>query len=253
MCKALISKKGLSHADWVISMGIFIVAIISLFIFLRPGAQPVYQSDTLLSIVERGLKEDVVWSVKEVPLFIWNCESYITDEDEIKSATIEINDLSDSRWDGWVYDSAGNYVGIGLTIKCNDAFSVDNLNTARSYLVRLHSNDEQPEEPVLELELEPSAGVNPKAKLGASESIEGINENWLKKLKSSYESEDEYKNLKTKWVYPESRDFVIYKNNNFFLGKEPSNQVSVFVKEWKTWILDESGSKEEILISMRVY
>ena len=100
----------------------------------------------------------------------------------------------------------------------------------------------------MDLELVPNDKMYLIAKLGASESIEGINEDWLGDLEG-----EEYENLKKKWVYPESRDFGIYINNELFLGKKPSSQVSVFVKEWKTWILDEDGDKEEILISMRVY
>jgi len=51
-------KKGASHVDWAISMGIFLVFIMLTFIFLRPGTEPVYKGDMLLKVVEDGLNEN---------------------------------------------------------------------------------------------------------------------------------------------------------------------------------------------------
>ena len=61
------NKKG-THVDWVISMGIFIVYVFALFILLRPGIKPVHRPVTLLNVLEEGFREEVMWTVKVVPL-----------------------------------------------------------------------------------------------------------------------------------------------------------------------------------------
>jgi len=63
-------KKGASHVDWAISMGIFLVFIMLTFIFLRPGTEQVYKGDVLLKIIEDGLKEKGYYTVEKQLLFI---------------------------------------------------------------------------------------------------------------------------------------------------------------------------------------
>ncbi|MFH1637687.1 MAG: hypothetical protein ABIB71_04665 [Candidatus Woesearchaeota archaeon] len=47
-------KKGASHADWAISLGIFLIYILSLFLIIQPGVEPIYREDTLIKIVENA-------------------------------------------------------------------------------------------------------------------------------------------------------------------------------------------------------
>lgn len=63
-------KKGASHVDWAISMGIFLVYTLLMFIFLKPASEPVYSGNTLLKTVEAGLLEDVTYKNKLVYLVI---------------------------------------------------------------------------------------------------------------------------------------------------------------------------------------
>ena len=48
----MLNKKGLHYVDWVISMGTFIIAIIAILIYLKPGVKPEYNRESLLSIIE---------------------------------------------------------------------------------------------------------------------------------------------------------------------------------------------------------
>lgn len=63
-------KKGASHVDWAISMSIFLVYVLLMFIFLKPGSQPVYNENTLLNIVYSGLKDDTTSTVQRGYLMI---------------------------------------------------------------------------------------------------------------------------------------------------------------------------------------
>ena len=46
------NKKGLAYIDWIISMGLFIVVVIAIFAFLKPGAKPIHESKGLINILE---------------------------------------------------------------------------------------------------------------------------------------------------------------------------------------------------------
>jgi len=63
-------KKGASHVDWAISMSIFLIYVLLMFIFLKPGSQPLYNEDTLLETVYTGLKDDTAFTVQRAYLMI---------------------------------------------------------------------------------------------------------------------------------------------------------------------------------------
>src|SRR3989344_5022895 len=51
-------KRGTSHIDWVISIGIFIVYVLLLLVWIKPGYEPVFEQDTLVSIVKNNIEKD---------------------------------------------------------------------------------------------------------------------------------------------------------------------------------------------------
>lgn len=63
-------KKGATHVDWAISMSIFLVYVLLMFIFLKPGSQPTYSENTLLDTVYSGLKDDTTYTVQRAYLSI---------------------------------------------------------------------------------------------------------------------------------------------------------------------------------------
>jgi hypothetical protein len=62
--------KGASQVDWAISMGIFLIYVLGLLVFLRPGIQPVLENNLLVSIIQDNLEEEVNVKLKRTPLFI---------------------------------------------------------------------------------------------------------------------------------------------------------------------------------------
>lgn len=62
-------KKG-SYTDWSISVGIFIIYIISVFILLAPSFKYDYSPEYLGSIVKQGLEENTTLEIKRAPLFL---------------------------------------------------------------------------------------------------------------------------------------------------------------------------------------
>lgn len=63
-------KKGASHVDWAISMGLFMVFVMLALIFLKPGTEPVYEGDTLLKIVRTQLENSSQYIVEKQLLSI---------------------------------------------------------------------------------------------------------------------------------------------------------------------------------------
>ena len=112
--------KGTSHVDWAVSMGIFLVFIMLTLIFLRPGTEPIYKPDTILKIIEKGLKEDCYYRIEKQLLNIdysgssgiWkvrireasnnglNLDWIVTDEIRKHTAVMNSsNDYHDIKWD----------------------------------------------------------------------------------------------------------------------------------------------------------
>ena len=64
-------KKGLTHIDWAMSIGLFIVYLIVLIILFRPAITTEdYSGDFLSSIVKQGLIDDSYITIEKIPIFI---------------------------------------------------------------------------------------------------------------------------------------------------------------------------------------
>lgn len=85
-------RKGTSHVDWAISMGIFLVYILLTFIFLKPATEPTYSGNSLLDIAYKGLKDDTSYTIKKGYLKITPTD----DIDETKEYTLRIRCLDKS-------------------------------------------------------------------------------------------------------------------------------------------------------------
>jgi len=64
-------KKGLGTAvDWIVAVGIFLVYFGLVFVFFKPGVQDVFDSDTLLTLVEDNFMNETEWTMTKTPIFI---------------------------------------------------------------------------------------------------------------------------------------------------------------------------------------
>jgi len=63
-------KKGLTHIDWAMSIGLFILYLVIIFILFKPGIKEEYTSDFLSSIVQQGITDDSYLKIEKTPIFI---------------------------------------------------------------------------------------------------------------------------------------------------------------------------------------
>lgn len=63
-------KKGATHVDWAISMSIFLIYVLLMFVFLKPATEQVYSGDAMLDIVHSGLKNDTTFTIQKKYLTI---------------------------------------------------------------------------------------------------------------------------------------------------------------------------------------
>src|SRR3989344_8877171 len=61
-------KKGSMHLDWMVSMSIFLVFLLMILIYFKPGAEPAYQKDYLLPIVEANFRNSTYYSIERLPI-----------------------------------------------------------------------------------------------------------------------------------------------------------------------------------------
>lgn len=255
-------KKGDVHVDWAISMGIFLVAVIAIFVIFKPGIKPIHKENVLLDIIEDEFRRNVTWTVNKLPIFIEGL-GHLTNN----NLGVHVN-FRNSEWIISKCESSGN-VG-DLSINCDGSHSVVKClsgvckdivefifypNEANNW----KQNDPEIVFPVCRYEDGEDASGDPNCNilLGSTESINGISPGWLNKLKQ-LGIDGKYNEVKNAWDYPPERDFAIYEvmpngDENLVVGGDPFDQRNVFVREIKYWLLTSGMERHSSTISIRVW
>ena len=243
-------KKGLNYIDWILSMGIFLIAVIAIFVFLKPGEQPAFDNNNLMTLVEDGFREATMWEIKQAPLFVRKLvDNYVDNSGVTREAKITISVskkwglaiTSEGASDLSMSGSSPSFILTCATNVCSDElsellfYSLDAQNTDLSRL---------------DLECEPAGSVSEcDAEIGASESIDGINEQRLENLKTKL-----YEQVKKEWHIPESKEFALFIDNvELTQGPKPYEQANVFVREMHEWRLSSKGERVPVVINIRVW
>lgn len=270
-------------------MGIFLLLVLSIFIFFKPGAEPAYSKDYLLPIIENNLKKSAYYSIERIPISAENiniesvgieflefnfdgnfpvCDADIKKYNVIDSSSFEDMDFKIvgpdcSTKTGKIQLKPKNplSVGSGNSIKFyllySDKFTEDNTD---SFDCRTSTVEGNPKNCV-------SAG---SMKIGVSEIIMGLNK---KMLVSDYDLDgtndggylqyinDNYDATKTAWNYPMTKEFKICYNNFDDIYcyphdsvKKISTDVNVFAREFNEPALNEDTQLgSNIIINVRAW
>jgi hypothetical protein len=68
-------KKGAIHIDWMVSFGIFIVYVLILLVWIKPGYTPSFEEKSLIEIVKSNVEKDYSLSVEKKLLQINKCSN----------------------------------------------------------------------------------------------------------------------------------------------------------------------------------
>lgn len=245
------NKKG-GHVDWVISMGIFIVYVLALFILLRPGIKPVYRPTDLLNNLQANFENDIMWTVKTIPLFVRTCKPGAA------GRTTEI--IVDDQNNFWRISKA--YLGndpdnaVIMPLSC-----IGEISYFREIVTLIFEQTFKPYSssnfPKLKLTCSDEDPTYCVAELGVFENINGLNPTMLTDITS--DSVEAYKTLKTRWGIPEDKEFSIYIDRNVdgaiekIIGADPFEKANVFVRRIESQIVEPIGTTTPVAVYLRVW
>lgn len=239
----MLNKKGIHYVDWVISMGTFIIAVIAILVYLKPGVKLEYNRETLLFIAETNFFNETQWYVRDIPLFIRRLQQNYPTQSGTQDASVDI-DFSP----GFSFNV--DNIPAGITQE-NDKFkcTVGLCQNKTVDLIFYPNNPLNKDLPLMKASCIPPDDNYCKAELGSSEIIEGLNAFKLNAL-----SQRNYDSLKIDWKYPLSRDFAVYIDGTKITSNpEPPQQANVFAKEIKYWKVDNHGIRTAVKISIRAW
>ncbi len=261
----MLNKKGLAFVDWIISMGLFIVTVLMIFTFLRPGIVPAFESEDLMNTVESNFLREYTWEAINIPIAIKNIDD--------SSYSIEITHKPTSEWSFIGYSSQQDLNSLDIQVSNTSSsisitcISGNNCKTEQSGAnpsagIYIQSIEKPVTTPNRVFDLEDKCSVveiPPRCEytLGSKETIIGLNESGILTLFNHLVT---YGDKKSGWNFPDSKDFSIYLD--YLNGTkikvlspefEPSDQSNVFVKEISIPILEENGNRRPAKINIRIW
>ncbi|MFA5887952.1 MAG: hypothetical protein WC852_04555 [Candidatus Nanoarchaeia archaeon] len=269
------NKRGASHADWAISLGIFLLYILSMLMIIQPGVEPFYREDQLLKIATDHFKENTAYSFYKTPLIInvagmelpVSADYMVTLNDAFPFSG-DVNNYA-------VTDALGvplpNFrIAEDWSQISFDAF-IDNAVENKFYIISNKpaigvSDTYSRNVPVLSPEITDTAvpTANFTLTIGSTEATYGVSESLLARLVNDggancmlpeYKIDENYVTLKGMWKYPTSKDLSLYyvedsspqyeitDLKNVCAAAAPYAQANVFVEEWATRMFTTANGK----------
>ena len=83
-----LNKRGIAHGiDWIIGIVLFLMTIAFILVLFKPGVTPLYESQTLLDVVQNNVMNDTSWEISTTPIFL-----YPSDGNQINSVYVKLTD-----------------------------------------------------------------------------------------------------------------------------------------------------------------
>ena len=275
-------KRGLSDIDWIIGSGLFLVSLITIIVFLKPGINPVNTPDSLLNMLEDNFKKEiptnlseggsgVYWTLYETPLYMeavnlngencikvpfrydWeisNVDLYELIEDQ-NDPSIKIKTLTPFYKDG------DNIIfKTTLLTSKKGIFMLDYSNSIIYTFRADKSSDGNVYCGIPQIITEPAdpGTINFVPEYGVTEKINGIPSLFIDKTWTRAD----YNYVKTILNYPELKEFSIIvdytdpKTDFIFEPVKPLD-VNVFTRSWSDFILHYNGTREPVKVIVKVW
>lgn len=286
----MMNKRGTSHADWAISLGIFLLYILSMLMLIQPGVQPFYKEGELLNIVTENYRLSTSFVFYKTPLVIDTTGLEFTPGSPDYLVTINtVFPFSGSPNDYAVTDADlvpldNFYIAFEWdTVRFNAPIIPDVPN--KFYIISNKPADgiSLPYDDRGTLDLgqpEIFKDTNFALTIGSTEVLQGVSAELLARdvdagginCQAGTPEEQAAKSdaLKASWGFPRSKDFMIFYANTASAMYNPEDapagsiipvcrqelpyeQASVVVEEWATRIVDELGNTAPIRMVARVW
>ncbi len=277
-----INKRGASHADWAISLGIFLVYILSMLMIIQPGAQPIYKEDRLLKIAKDNYKADTDYRFYKTPLIIDT-----TDKDFAGAGAYTVRIEGDLPFSGdgndfgvAAEDADGNLVPLDnfeivLSETADDRIIfINNVESGRNAFYVISNAKAAGEPDTYErIAVPPTDSYISDARnnftliFGSTEVLIGVDEAQLAGGAVVCSTPEDYADMKEAWAYPAGKDFATFYADgssprysaliDVCNMAEPYEQASVFVEEWAARVFGTAdgkyGNTQPIRMVVRVW
>ena len=220
-------KRGIGHLDWVISMGIFLVAILSIFVYLKPFSTNLYGEENLVDVVKEKFNGETYWIIKRLPLFVGSC-SLGQGEGRGRGRNLRAVLAFENGWKNLDEEAS---------------FTTDR---AGIYILYLHNLDSNMEFDV-SLEISPPR-CRDEVSLGAVEDIIGISDELVTILGGR-----DYESLRNLWKFPPGKDFAIFIDQQEIIGGKPYQRANIYAEQSKAFVVSKDGNLREVIVSFRVW
>jgi hypothetical protein len=221
------NKRGLDYIDWSMSLGLFLVAVIALFAFLKPGIQQPYDGQNLIQIIEQNFFEETGTILKQTPVFIYHLADKYNPGG--LDATVDID--IDSTW--YIVAVQPPSTNFFSYVQQRTAVTWDCPSTCdkKNFTISWAPNTQNSADPSIELDCTPSLDMSScNAVLGSTLTQEGLERTAVDSIKTEI-----YQTLKTRWNYPQTKGFAIYLDDTLEIGITPPAEGNTIVKEIKYW------------------
>jgi hypothetical protein len=286
----MMKKRGASHVDWAISMGMFVIYILSMFIIVQPGVQKVFKEDNMMQIAEEGLDLNTGFYLEKTPFTI----SFESEPKDLKDGEANIRILKAGETvpldfgntdNYWLFDKDGNSLPLELSIGSgNDdinfmyTFSKEEMEVGHEteFVFYYLENGGFDKEDRPKYDSKWGHNVNSETLdlvFGLTEIIEGNSEEQFFELCGGKPTDKiAYEAFKDSIGFPESKEFRIYYVKAKVPGEsvpviynyeddripvceavEPYDQADIFVKEYITSFMDNFGEKFQARVNIRIW
>ncbi|MEM4267107.1 MAG: hypothetical protein QW404_03580, partial [Candidatus Nanoarchaeia archaeon] len=243
------------------------VYVLLMFIFLRPGTQPVYSQSNLLSIVDENLVKDASYNIERTVLFIRPNPSYFPPPGtyQLSIENVDLppgvgsskhflllsNDSKPINFDIKLTGTKKDYLRFYYTFNKVSSIYVYLLNSSEvDYSGYQTSIPENHNNPFYDPAIKPH---NFTYEFGVTETLTGFSHNKLADIK-------DYSTLKKRWNFPVDKDFSVLvtevSNNNRLLdinNVELAPNINVFANSYHDWVLEPNAVLVPVNVTIRVW
>lgn len=244
------NKKGLSHIDWVISFGVFVIFLLLLFIWFGPSLTTEYSEDYLGGIASKGFKEASYSEVFRYPVFVEIFGPNFPQRRIDVGGMDKIGAVSDVNIA--LYDFDGDLIN-ELEINGNELEFTTHPPSAGIYSYEMFVSDYFDN-------LHIPSGGNPttlyNSTLGIGERLYGFSEKRFDNLSLS-----DYKDFKEALKYPLNKNIGVYVYDSVgftnllynYSVNEPTENDNVYVVSWSDVLINENGGIEPITVLVKTW